>query len=155
MKQEEAIFIGERAEQLAFVYLSRRNDLIIKREEQHDFGIDLIVSITRDGKYTGRILGVIVKGKKSIQDVTKGPINAEQVRLNTGKTVIPKDLPFPLCMFVFFMKDDAGYYRWVKEPVRNEEGKAELILNQENVFEKLTDKAIDQIIEKTNDYYEL
>ena len=43
-----------------------------------------------------------------------------------------------VCLFAFAMENDEGYYRWLKEPRFNSEGKSELALNKVNEFRKLT-----------------
>ena len=55
-------YIGERAEALARVYLTRRPDLLVKQEEA-DYGVDYIVEITKNNRPTRRIFGVLVKAR--------------------------------------------------------------------------------------------
>ncbi|MCB9077452.1 MAG: DUF4365 domain-containing protein [Anaerolineaceae bacterium] len=65
MENTQAWYITERAEQLAFIYLSRRDDLVITKQND-DYGIDFLVSIVEAGKYTGRVFGVQIKAGLSL-----------------------------------------------------------------------------------------
>lgn len=99
-------YIDQRAEQVAFVYLSRRDDLLIHRQT-NDFLIDYLVTITDNGNYTGKLFGVQVKAQLSIHPKQRGSL----VTLELDLPLIPEEIPFPLCLFVFSMDTDVGYYR--------------------------------------------
>jgi len=112
MKQDLEDFINERAERLAIVYLTRRQDLMIERMTA-DYGLDFLVTILRDKMSTGRIFGVQVKGRdKAFQDRQQ----AEKLHSNEKTRLYLQDVPFPVCLFLFTMEDDKGYYQWLKFP---------------------------------------
>ena len=111
MKWEE--FFARRAEDLAFIHLTRRDDLIVNRIPSPDSGVDLLVTVARGGVPTGRMFGVQVKG---CGGSVRSPGDLECV-LEQPHARSVADAPFPLCMFVFTMDDDRGYYGWLKEPV--------------------------------------
>ena len=142
-------YIDQRAEQLAFVYLSRRDDLLINKQAP-DALIDYLVTITEHGKYTGKMFGVQVKAQVSIRAEHRGAAFV----LALAPPVIPADIPFPLCLFVFSMDTDAGYSRWLKAPTVDVTGKATLAVNQQNLFKALTRDEFDQIIRSINLWYE-
>ena len=75
------------------------------------------------------------------------------LRLDLDTPPIPADLPFPLCLFVFSMDTDAGYYRWLKAPTVDETGKATLAVNRTNLFDPLTRDTFDQMIDDINVWY--
>ncbi|HAJ58467.1 MAG TPA: hypothetical protein DCP31_03695, partial [Cyanobacteria bacterium UBA8543] len=109
MKRDLQDFINERAKHLAVVYLTRRQDLVTERMTA-DYGFDILVTILRDKLPTGRVFGVQVKGQdKAFKDIQELSLSF------TGKeTNYFLDLPFPVCVFLFTMEDDRGYYRWIR-----------------------------------------
>lgn len=153
MENTPVWYIEQRAEQLAFIYLSRRDDLVIK-EQSDDYGIDFLVSIVEAGKYTGRIFGIQVKAKLSLVPTHEGTSLKDSFKLDINEPPIPEDIPFPLCLFAFAMENDGGYYRWLKEPRLNSAGKSELVLNKTNEFKKLTNEELNNIVSQVNLWYE-
>lgn len=152
MRVTESWPIEERATQLAIVYFSRRNDLLIKQAHEFDYGIDLLIHITQHGQLTGRLFGVHIKASRHLQ--------ARRVRLDkneyTIKVTAPetlKDLPFPLCIVVFNMENDDGYYRWGLEPIVNQDN-VNLRTVTRDIFKKLTKEELDIIVEQVNHWYE-
>lgn len=154
MQKSEAWYLGERAEQLAIVYLSRRDDLVItKQKSGSDDGIDLLVNLLKTGTNTGRVFGVQVKALMSNRQIQ--PVSPrEAVRINLNKVRVPRDIPFPLCLFVFIMETDEGYYRWVKQPVYGLSKKPQLLLNDENTFRKLSTEAVNEIVLDVQGWYD-
>jgi hypothetical protein len=140
MKRDLQEFIHERGENLAIVYLTRRSDLLIERITANQ-GIDLLVTIPQPQLPIGRMFGVQVKALNQAFDHAQAnlilPQNAQPTNLH--------DLPFPVCVFLFSMTDDRGYYCWLKlDPTQstlNMAGWAELevhsiepIINQVNAW---------------------
>lgn len=154
MQKTEAWYLEERAEQLAIVYLLRRNDLVITNKRSGpDEGIDLLVSLLKTGANTGRVFGVDVKALKSDRQIH--PVShREEVRINLGQARAPRDIPFPVCLFVFCMETDEGYYRWMKKPVYGLDKKPQLLSNDENTFRRLSTEAIDQIVLDVQRWYD-
>ena len=153
MGEKRIWYLGARAEQLAILYLSRRDDLIITRSEA-DYGIDFLVSICKDNKLIGRVFGVQIKAIMSLKPLCQGSFDSNEIKLNVGKTFVLKDIPFPLCLFVFAMDNDEGYYRWIKKPVLDSEEHPKLLFNEANLFKKLTKEALDNIVAQVNLWYE-
>lgn len=154
MQKSEAWYLEERAEQLAIVYLSRRNDLAITRQRDgSDDGIDLLVSLLKTGTNTGRVFGVEVKALRSNRQIHPAS-QREEVRINLSKVGVPRDIPFPLCLFVFIMETDEGYYRWVKKPVYGLSKKPQLLLNDENTFRKLSTEAVNEMVLDVQGWYD-
>lgn len=154
MQKTEAWYLGERAEQLAIVYLSRRDDLVITREWAGSDGvIDLVVNLLITGANTGRVFGVEVKALRSNRQIHPAS-QPDVVRINMSKVRVPRDIPFPLCLFVFIMETDEGYYRWVKKPVYGLSRKPQLLLNDENTFRKLSTEAVNEIVLDVQGWYD-
>ena len=137
-------YLGERAEQLAILHLSRRSDLRATRLHD-DYGIDFLVEIFRDNLPTGRMFGVLLKARLSYDEMPKFDRIAAKFT--------PADLPFPLCFFVFVMEDDAAYYRWIKQPIISLEGFPSLAFNHSTQLNPLTKEALDQIVHEVEQWY--
>lgn len=112
MNRDMAAFYAERAEILGGVYLTRRDDLRVSRIAYPDAGLNLLVTLVRDGVSTGRVFGVQVEAREEPISRTLD-IDSASSRSSVRRVA---DVPFPVCQFLFSMSDDAGYYRWLKEP---------------------------------------
>jgi hypothetical protein len=154
MEEKKAWYLDERAQQLAIVYLSRRSDLAITRRQNSDYGLDFLVSLVKNGEYTGRVFGVEVKARKSLQRIRQASRDTDEIRLDIDSLPAYQDFPFPLCLFVFTMENDEGYYRWIKKPVYDVERESRLLFNESNTFKKLTNKAIGDIVTEVDNWYE-
>ena len=94
-------FIGERAEQLAIVYLTRSPEIAIERLSS-DFGLDMLITIRPNQSATGRVFGVQVKARN------KAPQNFESLTLRAEPEAY-QDFTFPILTIVFTMDNDQGY----------------------------------------------
>jgi hypothetical protein len=147
--QPRVWYLEERAEQLALLYLSRRNDLRVTKLHD-DYGIDLLVEIYQDNHPTGRMFGVLLKAQVS-QDQEHEQIDT---KISSGEMQSVKDLPFPLCLFVFVMDNDAAYYLWVKQPLVAPEGFPHLVINDVAQIKTLTKESINDIVQQVERWYE-
>lgn len=154
MEDEKVWYLGERAEQLAAIYLTRRDDITITEQPNPDTGVDLLVSLTSGGKQTGRVFGVEVKALRSMSQVRRTSPDADEYRLGLKIVSPPKEMPFPLCLFVFVMETDDGFYRWLKQPVSGPNVQPNLFLNSENVFRILDSAAVNDIIGEVHKWYD-
>jgi hypothetical protein len=150
--KKEAWYIGQRAESLAIMYLTRQNDLIISRQ-QDDYGLDFLVTIGKEGSYSGRLFGVTIKATVSASRIIQHD-NTIKIPPNLKSFQFFTELPFPVCLFFFNLEDDRGYYKWILEPVVEEQSHQKLIFNQSNKFKNLTDEEIDKIISAVNRWYD-
>lgn len=153
-KEKEAWYIGQRSESLALMYLTRRDDLIISRQrEQKDCGLDFLVTLLKDGSYTGRLFGVEVKATvSSPQLIEHKDIVEIQVDLDLSQFMI--EFPFPVCLFFFTLENGQGYYKWILEPVMVEGNYSRLSLNNSNDFYRLTNEGISNIVWTVNRWYD-
>ena len=70
MQTEQPWYIGLRSEALAIVYLTRRDDLIVSQPQaQGAGGLDIIVTITKDGNSSGRMFGVELNATASSSEL--------------------------------------------------------------------------------------
>ncbi|MEH2057736.1 MAG: DUF4365 domain-containing protein [Nostoc sp.] len=153
MKTTAPWYIGRRAESLAIVYLTRRDDLIIYQPTPNQ-GLDFLITITKDGVYTGRLFGIEVKATDSTSNLKK---HNDILKLDKNRLSILekfKDLPFPVCLFFFILETDQGYYKWILEPKIDGEKQVKLHFNQDDELKKLDDKEIANIISSINSWYD-
>jgi hypothetical protein len=150
MTRAQPWYIGERAEALARVYLTRRPDLLVKQEEA-DYGVDYIVEITKNKRPTRRMFGVLVKARIA-------PIIAGTGDSLAAFHFMPEkwmeEIPFPLCLFGFTMENDEGFYQWVVEPSVTDDG-PKLHLNTGKELSRLDNAALDRIITQVNHWYDV
>jgi hypothetical protein len=124
--------LEERAESLALVYLTRRDDLLVTRHPGFA-GFDLLVSIQEQGDSNNRLFGVEVKGVSSEQALHRNNANWRRqisIMQQSGYGDIP------VCLFVFVMESDQGYWKWVQEPVADT-GRRDLIFSADTTLRRL------------------
>ncbi|MFN6514055.1 MAG: DUF4365 domain-containing protein [Nostoc sp. CreGUA01] len=153
MKTRVPWYIERRAESLAIVYLTRRDDLIISQPTPNQ-GLDFLITITKDGVYTGRLFGIEVKATDYTSKLSKDNdiLKLDKERLNRLEKF--QDLPFPVCLFFFILEEDRGYYKWILEPQINEQKQVSLHFNENDELKKLDDKEIANIISIVNSWYD-
>ncbi|AFZ58393.1 DUF4365 domain-containing protein [Anabaena cylindrica FACHB-243] len=154
MQTEQAWYIGLRSKALTVVYLTRRDDLIVDTEKkEHD--LDILVSIRQNGKNINRIFGVEVKAIKSSPKIIQNNhiFNIEGADINVLQSRFIK-CNFPICLFFFTLDNDNGYYKWINEPILDNENSNKLKSNGSPEFRKLTNEAINDIVSLVNQWYE-
>lgn len=114
-----------------------------------------MVTIKKLGSYSGRLFGIQVEATASNQELIEN--NGDGI-VNIPKNFISSDslaeLPFPVCLFFFTLDNDQGYYQWVVEPVIAGKNISKLVLTRTNIFRKLDDKEINDIISTVNNWYD-
>jgi hypothetical protein len=118
VEQDEIRLIETRAKALLALTLTSRPDLIL-HEQDSDYGVDFMVSIRKNGTYTSRLFGILLKA--SVRDSTSISIS-----LPVNSLSYYKDTPFPLCLCYFFMSNDKGFYKWLIEPAVDQNGSPRL-----------------------------
>lgn len=147
MKRDLEYLVGKRAEQLAIVYLTRSQNLVIKRMEA-DYGLDMLVTVLRDQLPTGRVFGVQIKGRdKAFEDLQQ----EASLSLSQNERNYFQDLPFPVCVLFFTMDDDKGYCKWLKYPRRANQS---LHSVEQNQWCSLDEYQVDQLLEAVNAWYD-
>ena len=147
MSAPDLELLRRRAGALAIVILTRRDDVGIERNA-FGYGPDLLVSLRKDGAFTGRQFGIELKTR--MQGARPPRVDRASLRRERERY---RDLPFPVCSFLFFMEDDGGYWRWIVEP-RVEDGAARLEVGSRLTFEELTDAAVDRLVREVNAWYD-
>lgn len=155
MQTESNWYVGLRAEALAKVYLTRRDDLIISEQQQGAGTLDFLLKITQDGKYSGRMFGIEVKATASSSDLIQEQefFKVKNKKYNFNISFF-KDLPFPMCLFFFTVDNDKGYYKWILEPIIKDHNNVALKINENEELTLLNDEEIDNIITIVNSWYD-
>jgi hypothetical protein len=142
-------FYEARARSLATVYLTGRDDLVV-REANEDDVVDLQVLIKNPHKAGARTFGVELQYVKS--DVPSDRANALlKPRLEVLSSYA---FSFPACLFFFRMKNDKGFYTWVAEPVVTAEGTPVLCPHNTASVAELDTAALDDIVAAVNAWYD-
>jgi hypothetical protein len=143
-------FIAERVRASAVVYLTRREDLSIT-EETDDVGVDLWVTLNLKDKVGHRKFGVELRGVRTavtVDHANKVLYPSMQGMLRYGP------FPFPVVLFFFTMENNEGWYTWAAEPVVSSGGDFEIVQHGEATCRPLDSKAIDQIVEAVDHWYD-
>jgi hypothetical protein len=136
-----------RAEKLAFLHLTRRDDLIVTEAAGRESGLDFLVTLARGGVPSVRVFGVQAKARE-------GSVSDAGTLDTLMETRTASEAPFPLCLFLFTMSDDRGYYRWVKKPVVASAEKAALGADGPTEWRPLDDEALQCIVDSVDAWYE-
>lgn len=153
MKRQESWFMEQRAKHLAILHLTRRGDLFVT-ESPVDYGLDLLVEVSKDNRATGRLFGVQVKASNRLPVLAENAFGRNTVTISLQVADMLEDLPFPLCLFIFHMLTDEGYYKWIREPIISaKEEMPQLRRNRENVFTRLTRETLDEIVQQVDVWY--
>jgi hypothetical protein len=144
---------GMRAEVLAKVYLTpaHRVEVIPVSRYSPGLGYDLLVRVTRKETSERPEFGVAARD-------TRQPLGTNRliaVLRRAAGGIEESDLP--LCLFVFNVQTEDGYFRWLLEPVVEPDGQARLVravdsrgngAGQDEAFGKLDDEAVRLIVER-------
>ncbi|HLP87590.1 MAG TPA: DUF4365 domain-containing protein [Nostocaceae cyanobacterium] len=154
MKKEEPWYFSFRSEAIASLYLTRRDDVTICKQEKGQ-DINLIVTIAKDKSSISRVFGVIVKANVSSENlVQKSDEEIFKININLTDFQTLLKLKLPICLFFFNVDNDEGFYKWVVEPVTENTKYSTLQLNEENRFKILTDAEINNIVDLVNVWYD-
>ena len=148
-EQERQILIEKRARALTMMLLTHRADLLIE-EVNDDIGLDYIVRFRTAGKEGLREFGIEQKAAQSAE--TRDQANK---LLRTALEQVKHYGPFlrPVCLFLFAMENDVGWYTWVAEPIEENE-KPLLRSCAEPDCRHLDRKALKEIIDRVDLWYD-
>jgi hypothetical protein len=146
---EKTWFIEERAKALAFVLLTRRDDLIVT-ETKEKTGLDFLVNIRRENDQGERRFGILLRA--TMTPVTIETANS-QLKLTMRGVERLGPFNYPVCVFYFTVKDNQGYFTWAYEPIVNQEG-FKLKYHKEAHCTKLDDQVLDGLVSSVNTWYD-
>ncbi|HEV3167923.1 MAG TPA: DUF4365 domain-containing protein [Isosphaeraceae bacterium] len=149
MEKTQSWYIEERSRAFALTYLTGHKKLSILPMKE-ETGLDFMVNIGKGHDHAGRIFGVQIKGRL---------VAKPSWRKENGALAIPRlltsmvEAPIPVCIFLFIMKTNESYYRWLKEPVISV-GDPELRTRHSGAFKPLNDDVIDAIVDQLERWYD-
>ncbi len=142
-------FIADQVRALATIILTRRGDLTIV-ETKKDTGLDFHVYIDREDKPMRLMFGVLLRGVSS--SVT--PAVANKVLGPTmGQFQGMRKFTYPVCLFLFTMREEQAYFSWLAEPVVND-SVPKLIHQKKAKIVSLTNELLDQVVEQMVAWYD-
>jgi Domain of unknown function (DUF4365) len=150
---EQAWYIGQRAESLTVVYLTRRSDLIVTPQPKA-YGLSFLVEISKLGSRSGRIFGIQIEATVNNAKAIENDNKSFEIKQDLPSTDSISELPFPVCLLFWTLNNDQAYYKWVLEPVIETQNNPKLLFNQSQVFQKLTNKEINKIVSTVNNWYD-
>jgi hypothetical protein len=153
MKTQQAWYIGQRAESLTLMYLTRRDDLIVSPQPK-GYDLSCLVTISKSGSHSGRIFGVQIEATVNNAKIVENENKTFEIKQDLPSTNSISELPFPVCLFFWTLNNDEAYYKWVVEPVIETQNYSKLLFNQSQVFQKLTNEEIGKIVSTVNSWYD-
>ncbi|MCI0489881.1 MAG: DUF4365 domain-containing protein [Blastocatellia bacterium] len=162
-----------RAKSLAIVYLTRRDDISVSGIDSLEDFPGVAVTILEDGSATNRTVIVYFTGKQSIKRTPENADSEVEISFSYEECMVFKNSTTPVCLFVFSMETDKGFYSWIKEPIVKKDEDTELVFSEwaKNLITKaaekrddvvvkvplsknLTNKEIDKMIKQVNGWYD-
>jgi hypothetical protein len=153
MNRSIADFIDHRVSALAYVALTRRDDIaVLDIPEQGELDRLARVIHQRDGE--ARYFGVIVKGtSRSLTDEDASKeLNAFFRKYDKTRGSIT--YPFPVIALVFSMQDDEGFFDWRCQPRVTGQGSPRMELKSTLECRRFSRNALDRIVRDINEWYD-
>lgn len=155
MSNSIAEFVGQRAELLAKVVLTRRKDIhILDLGEKADVGINLIAQIMTPivGLPANPYFGVQVKGTANPLDDNKAANRMANhvVRDMTARAF----LLTPIILMIFSMEGDQGYWGWVMEPFVDGPNNPSLHRTARMEMTEISNESLDDLCSKVISWFE-
>jgi hypothetical protein len=153
MGRSTAGLIAHRVNALAYVALTRRDDVVVMNIPEQG-GLDLLARIDTPGSGQARFLGVILKGTaKSLADEDASRELNAYFR-QTGKDRGPVQYPFPVVALIFSMETDEGFCAWRSKPLLGDGNRPALEMQQSMQCKRFTKSALDEVIDLSGDWYD-
>src|SRR5271155_5793723 len=142
-------YIGGQVRSRANVILTRRDDLrVVETKEQT--GLDMHVYVDREDKPMRLVFGVLLRGVPS-------PLTADQANKVLGPTLGQfqglRKFTYPVCLFLFTMRDEQAFFAWLAEPVVSA-GAPKLVHHDKANCVVLTDDLLGQVVERIVAWYD-
>lgn len=148
MSAPQPWYVGLRARSYAVLWLTRRDDLRVVYQSSAASGVDMLVTVLRDGHFSGRQFGVVLAARRTGSAAPR--IDAKTI---AHERATYADATFPICMLAFSANNESGWFRWIMEPEVCD-GEARLELSSQISFESTTDELLDRVIDEVNQWYD-
>jgi hypothetical protein len=142
-------FLQWRAETLAGMILTRRDDLVVRWMDLPSGATDFLVDVVCGRESPGHVFGVRVKGlEHAVGSPDEVPVQLSNLPLDDLS-----DAPMPYGIVVCTSDDERGYFRWVREPVSTRRG-ARLKTVHEARWRELDHDSMADIVAAVNAWYD-
>ena len=112
MSDEKTWYLGERAQSLAIVALTDNPDVSVLPQQDANGGLSILATLRESGKPVGRFFGVDVRAGLS------GDFGgARSISLDKESQIRYRDVPFPVCLFLFTVDNGQGYWGWANDSI--------------------------------------
>lgn len=138
-------FISERSDALASLMLTSNPDLSIRRENEQDDGVDLVVGLKDGERVSTKLFVVQVKGTMS-SDAREWTEHVKQLYTS-------EKFYLPTCVFIVNVRDNKAAYAWVAEPKVTGDS-AGLTFFEHPDFHLLDRGAVDGIVSRVREWYD-
>jgi hypothetical protein len=116
-QKPESALLERRTHAMAIVLLTSRDDLTVM-DVGDGAGIDLLVSIRKNKVQGFEQFGVILKG--TIEEAKTDRVASPLLNSMLSRRRRFEPISMPICVFLFSMVGDRGYYAWLYEPTTND-----------------------------------
>jgi hypothetical protein len=153
MNRSIAGFIDHRVNALAYVALTRRDDIAVMNiPEQSD--LDLLACLISHRSREARYFGVIVRGTTSLladEDASK-ELNGYFRKKDKARESFT--YPFPVIALIFSRQGDEGFFDWRCQPHVVSQDGPRIELKSTLECKRFTKNALDGIVQDTNEWYD-
>jgi hypothetical protein len=150
MNKTKPWYVRERAEALAIVYLTDRSDLVVTKPRTNH-GLDLIVDLVKEDRPTKRSFGIVLEGTQaSLTETKANRLLTAALRLHRGEGIFP----FPVCLFLFGVRNNEAFFTWLAEPIVTKGGKPKLHVPKTAACQKPSAETLDEIVTRVLQWYD-
>jgi hypothetical protein len=148
MKKQYPWFFMERACAFASLMLTTDHKVKVQRHTGRDVAINLLVEILKRGKSTLRFFGVQVIPYMDLPYIQNAD---EKVFFHRNRDKFEGGIP--VCAFVIGVRNPEGIYRWVVEPLVDNNG-ARLNSDVDAYWQPLDEATATRLISQVNAWYD-
>lgn len=148
MSHPQRSFVEWHVQTIAAVWLTRHRELRALDHNGDLFGVDLIVAVETEGRFSGRQFGAVVKASRSSDSAPR--LTARELSRERERFL---DQTMPVCMLAFPASGEPGWFRWILEPAGCD-GCTELAFSDCIGFVPATDELLTSVVDRVNRWYD-
>jgi hypothetical protein len=142
-------YVKQMADALALVLLTQHSEVSVSPFDT-DSRVDFLVKVARRNRFARRTFGVIVKGTVALiesEQQANEKLNAMEKEWKDG------GVSMPVCLFLFSMKNNHGFYAWKLEPVIDHD-RPRLVAHATFHSRELDTEAMNEIVDAVERWHE-